>query len=69
MNQINQKIKDLVEKHPGQMTENEYVTISRALGDKSPCKLLVFGLGHDSAIWAEINKNGLTVFLNTTKNG
>jgi len=27
------------------------------------CKLLVFGSGYDSALWHALNKNGLTIFL------
>lgn len=30
---------------------------------KTPCKLLVFGLGNDSSLWSSLNRNGITVFL------
>lgn len=60
---LNKKIKTLVESNPGQMTENEYGKITEVLLEASPCKLLVFGCGQDSALWHEINKHGLTVFL------
>ena len=34
---------------------------------KAPCKLLVFGVGHDSAFWAKINRRGVTIFLEHNK--
>ena len=32
------------------------------------CKFLIFGLGHDSPLWASLNKNGRTVFLEHDNN-
>ena len=37
--------------------------ISTTVRDATPCRLLVFGLGHDSTLWARLNEGGRTVFL------
>lgn len=37
------------------------------LSNKSPCNFLVFGLGHDSLMWASLNHGGRTVFLEEDK--
>jgi len=34
---------------------------------KTPCKLLVFGLGNDSFFWSSLNRNGTTIFLEDNK--
>lgn len=34
---------------------------------KTPCRLLVFGLGNDSSFWVRLNRNGITVFLEDNK--
>jgi len=62
---MNNKVESLIKKHMSitrgyQMEENEYYYISSFLGGKN---FLVFGTGHDSNIWRESNKNGITLFL------
>lgn len=47
----------------GLMSKKQYLTIAKKLSQSSPCNLLVFGLGEDSYLWNEINKNGTTIFL------
>jgi len=41
--------------------------ISVTVKDKSPCRLLVFGLGNDSVFWSVLNRSGVTVFLEDNK--
>ncbi|KAF0901435.1 hypothetical protein E2562_000316 [Oryza meyeriana var. granulata] len=45
------------------LMSEEVRLVARALARRSPCGLLVFGLGHDSAMWAALNHGGRTVFL------
>ena len=45
------------------MSTNEYKTIIETLYKKSPCNLLVFGVGNDSKLWLQVNKGGKTVFI------
>jgi len=37
--------------------------ISETLRRKTPCKVLIFGLGNDSLFWSGLNRGGLTVFI------
>uniref|UniRef100_A0ACD5VAW0 Uncharacterized protein n=1 Tax=Avena sativa TaxID=4498 RepID=A0ACD5VAW0_AVESA len=46
-----------------QQTAAEIGVSLRVLQARSPCNFLVFGLGHDSPMWAALNHGGRTVFL------
>lgn len=52
-----------------QQTAEEISVSLRVLKKKSPCNFLVFGLGHDSLMWASLNhgEGGRTVFLEEDK--
>ena len=56
-------IQSLVEQNPNQMSFDEYVYIYELIKSKSGCNLLIFGLGRDSELWLNVNKNGKTIFL------
>lgn len=43
-----------------QQTFDEISVSKRVLDKKSPCNFLVFGLGHDSLMWASLNHGGRT---------
>ncbi|KAJ8759473.1 hypothetical protein K2173_007085 [Erythroxylum novogranatense] len=51
-----------------QQTLKEISVTLRVLEKKSPCNFLVFGLGHDSLMWASLNHGGRTIFLEEDKN-
>ncbi|CAN6339949.1 unnamed protein product [Urochloa humidicola] len=46
-----------------QQTADEIGVSLRVLNRRAPCNFLVFGLGHDSPMWAALNHGGRTVFL------
>lgn len=46
-----------------QLDPDELYEIFEELSTRRPCKLLVFGVGYDSIVWARFNKGGETVFL------
>lgn len=54
---------DKIDKIKGLMTRNQYIEIYKIIKSKSPCNLLIFGLGEDSYLWNDINNNGNTIFL------
>ena len=56
-------IRELVESNPGQGTFEEYKLVHAVLQRRSPCHLLVFGVGRDSALWLSTNLGGRTLFL------
>ncbi len=64
---IKQDIKHLVANNPNQLVEVEYTLIVEKLINKSPCNMLVFGVGRDSKLWIESNFLGQTIFLEDNK--
>ena len=61
------KIASMIEEIAGrgdfQMTPDEYHRVADRLVQRDGCRLLVFGLGHDSDLWLEANRGGTTVFV------
>lgn len=60
---ITTQISNLVKSNPGQLSFKEYSHIAETIQDKSPCNILVFGVGKDSFLWNNLNKHGLTLFI------
>lgn len=56
-------IRALVESNPGQATFEEYRLVHDSVVSRSPCNMLVFGVGRDSSLWLTANREGTTVFL------
>ncbi|KAJ8441575.1 hypothetical protein Cgig2_003081 [Carnegiea gigantea] len=52
---------------PQQSAREVHVTFD-VLFSIYPCNFLVFGLGHDSLMWASLNPNGFTMFLEEDPN-
>lgn len=46
-----------------QLSPGELRAIVGAIHEKRPCRLLVFGLGRDSLLWAGVNRGGTTIFI------
>lgn len=47
-----------------QMSAIQIEAVAAAIRSRGPkCNVLVFGLGNDSPLWAELNKDGYTLFL------
>lgn len=46
-----------------QLKPVELMKIRRAISEFASCRMLVFGLGHDSPFWCRVNNRGRTVFL------
>lgn len=57
------RIEKLVASNPGQLSLKEYTLIADTIFNRKACHLLVFGVGRDSQLWIDINKEGKTVFL------
>lgn len=51
----------------GLMSVGQYKGVGYILDILSPCNLLVFGLGDDANLWAQINDGGRTIFLEDDK--
>jgi len=51
----------------GLMSEGQYMSVAYVIELLSPCNFLIFGLGGDARLWAEVNKGGKTVFLEDDK--
>jgi len=51
-----------------QQNRGEIELTLKVLSMRSPCNFLVFGLGHDSALWNALNAHGNTVFLEEDSN-
>lgn len=56
-------IEALVATNPDQMKVPEYRLIAETILSRSPCNLLVFGVGNDSELWFLSNRNGTTLFV------
>lgn len=41
----------------------QILAITHQAKQKAPCNMLIFGLGFDSLFWAQVNRGGLTLFL------
>lgn len=50
-----------------QLSVEQLKYISTAIKKKTPCKLLIFGLGNDSVFWFKLNRSGDTIFLEDDK--
>lgn len=57
------RIVNLVASNPKQLSIKEYSLIAEKLLEKTPCNMLVFGVGNDSSMWMDLNVGGKTVFL------
>ena len=53
-----ERVAELVRRNPNQLTQEEYLFVGRTLSGRSPCNLLVFGVGRDSNLWIDINEGG-----------
>lgn len=50
-----------------QLSTEQLKVISTTVKRKAPCKLLIFGLGNDSMFWFNLNRGGVTIFLEDNK--
>jgi glucuronoxylan 4-O-methyltransferase len=50
-----------------QFSTAQLKSIILTIKKNAPCKLLVFGLGNDSLLWSNLNKNGTTFFIEDSK--
>ena len=61
--ELKEEIQCLVNSNPHQLSVAEYGLIADRVISRSPCNMLVFGVGRDSRLWTSINSRGKTVFL------
>jgi glucuronoxylan 4-O-methyltransferase len=61
------RIRELVASNPGQATVEEYKLVFEVVRARAPCRMLVFGVGRDSALWMDANAGGTTVFLESIR--
>lgn len=64
---MDNEIHKLVKSNPGQLSVEEYTTLSKMVERKRPCNLLIFGVGNDSSLWLKLNQGGQTVFIEDNK--
>lgn len=50
-----------------QLSTAQLRAISIIVKEKTPCRLLIFGVENDSVFWSRINKEGVTVFIENNK--
>jgi glucuronoxylan 4-O-methyltransferase len=50
-----------------QLSAEQLQLITVSVKRKAPCRLLVFGLGNDSLFWFRLNRGGVTIFLEDSK--
>ena len=52
---------------PHQMSLHEYVEITHVINQRSPCNVLIYGLGNDSDLYMKINPEGNNIFVETDR--
>ena len=61
------KLKIMKSENKGLMSEEQYMNIGYIMSALTPAKILIFGLGEDSFLWNDLNKEGSTYFLEDDK--
>lgn len=64
---LNNEESQYIDKMKGLMSQVQYKNIAKIIKFKSPCNVLVFGLGNDSYLWKKMNNNGTTLFIENYK--
>jgi len=49
----------------GQWDRRQYEAVGKLIHSQAPCRLLVWGCGHDSDLWNRLNAHGRTIFVET----
>ena len=57
------RVTEITSANQWQLSASEYLHISETVSTRSPCNLLVFGVGNDSELWLAANRGGRTLFL------